>query len=176
MRRTSFPFLIFSNLLLSSFALLCGVLLGYNTADTGSKAYAEMVREQAADLKTLKQAFQAASTDARSLRAENDRLSVELDWLFERIPEGFVHLRKIRVEKAQFAYPMVEPKLMLSVKSLMQAPITATFGTTTHMFSVGERVDFVLKDCDCFLLLEQASTGAAVFNFGCQRQKKSEPI
>ena len=96
-------------------------------------------------------------------------LGDQLVALRSQITEGFVRDREVTVTQSHTAYWLVEPKLMLSVTSLHGGPILAHFGTETHFFAVGQRVDFRIRDCHCYLLLTESVMDRATFNFGCER-------
>lgn len=172
--RVSTGLVVFVGVLVTSLSLFSGFLIGARLVGGHQEVNAGTLVQQSEELSQLKEDLAGEKARAGELEKQNDRLSRDIDWLFARVSEGFVHLRKIHVEKSKFAYPLVEPKLMLSVTSLKGGPIIANFGTETHVFSVGERFDFPLKDCDCFLLLESSARGEAVFSFGCQRRSKSD--
>ena len=57
---------------------------------------------------------------------------------------------------------------MMSVDALKGGRVTAHFGTESASFMVGERVDFALGPCDCFLVLMESRPGRAEFAFGCE--------
>lgn len=101
-------------------------------------------------------------------------LQGELELLRAQIKDRFVREREVTITESQIAYPLVEPKLMISVNALHGGPILAHFGTESHSFMVGQRVDFRVSDCFCFLLLRESARGKAVFHFGCERTDPDE--
>ena len=145
-----------------------------------------LVREQTStdDPATLLQAERDRTRDqldhfrAKLNRAEAnlDRMSTDLASMRDQITEGYVHHRQVVVRANKTAYPLVEPKLMLSVDTLHGGSVLTYFGTQSYVFAVGQRVDFRLKDCECYLLLKESTTEKAVFAFGCERAEPPDPV
>lgn len=97
-------------------------------------------------------------------------LETEIKALRAQVTQGFVRDLDLTITESQTAYPLVEPKLMISVDALHGGPVLAHFGTETHFFMVGQRVDFRVRDCYCYLLLRESVRDRAVFHFGCERK------
>ncbi len=108
-------------------------------------------------------------SDLDAARRDVAELETEVAALRAQVTQGFVRDLSVTISESQTAYPLVEPKLMISVTALHGGPVLAHFGTRTHHFVVGQRVDFRVKDCYCYLLLRESVRDRAVFNFGCER-------
>lgn len=97
------------------------------------------------------------------------RLEHEISALRAQVNDGLIRDLDVTITESKTAYQLVEPKLMISVDALVGGPVLAHFGTRTHLFMVGQRVDFRVKDCFCHLLLRESVRDRAVFHFGCER-------
>ncbi len=117
----------------------------------------EMIRGLKNDLSQVEEAF--------------SRLSDDYDLLKTQLTEGYVEYRTVTVTEADTVHTLVEPKLMLATGALIGGSVHAVFGTTSHWFAVGERFDFRLDTCRCFLLLLESGRGYATFRFGCEHDQ-----
>jgi hypothetical protein len=113
--------------------------------------------------------LQDLQADLNVARRDVEDLQTEVAALKAQVTQGFVRNLNVTISESQTAYPLVEPKLMISVTALQDGPVLAHFGTQTQYFLVGQRADFRVKDCYCYLLLRESVRGRAIFNFGCER-------
>lgn len=104
-------------------------------------------------LQDAKAALEAKDTALKTIRTE--------------LVNGYVVSKDIDVVESDRAYWLSEPKLMLGVNSLAGGSLQISFADRTEMISVGERIDFKVDDCDCFLLLKSSVFGAASFRYAC---------
>lgn len=118
----------------------------------------------------------AASNQVKALQADLGvatralaRLSSDYDVLRAQLKKGFVQDRIVVVTQPDTVHTLVEPKLVLAVGDLIGSSVYAVFGTTSRWFTVGERYDFRLDDCTCFLLLLESRRDWAKFRFGCEK-------
>ncbi|MGC3936169.1 hypothetical protein ACOTTU_00025 [Roseobacter sp. EG26] len=105
-----------------------------------------------------------------------------LQQIREELLTGYVVAKDIDVTDSNRAYWLSEPKLMLGVNGLSGGSLLISFADQTEMISVGERIDFKVDECDCFLLLKSSDFGNASFRYACSpssnepRQKSRNPI
>ncbi|MEM8554068.1 MAG: hypothetical protein AAGF71_04485 [Pseudomonadota bacterium] len=147
--------------------------MGFWFADAGASAQQDPIqlpqnddhRDAREDLETARQIAEARTAE---LESELSRLRSEIAWLHTHMGDGYLHLRKVSLNRVHTAYALLPPKLLISVHSLRGNDVIATFGSETHQFSVGERYDFSFEDLTCFLQLAAMEQGHATFDFGCQ--------
>jgi hypothetical protein len=80
---------------------------------------------------------------------------------------GYVVAKDIDVTDSNRAYWLSEPKLMLGVNSLSGGSLQISFANQTEIISVGQRIDFKVDECDCFLMLKSSTFGKASFRYAC---------
>lgn len=90
-------------------------------------------------------------------------LETDLHDVMGRYEDG----REIVVDTPDQAYPLILPKLMLSVTALPGGPLMVTLGDTTLFMRIGARRDFRLEGRACFLVLAESLRNRARFFFGC---------
>lgn len=170
MRRGSFWVTLLCSLIISIEAFGLGVWIGgADVSASSAPASDQKFAVQLAGLQKAEAAQEEAEARASELEAEMAFLKSEVEWMRDRMGEGYLHLRKVVVDETYKAVSLIEPKLMLSVKTLSGREVVTTFGNFTHSFSVGERFDFAFEDCNCFLLLAESERDRAVFNLGCEQ-------
>lgn len=97
-----------------------------------------------------------------ALRAQIDALRAELMTGYD----SGVHLV---VDVPERAYPLLLPKLMMSVDMLGGGPLLVTLGDMTTLMRIGSRRDLEIDGQRCFLVLVESVRGRANFLFGCER-------
>jgi hypothetical protein len=105
--------------------------------------------------------LQAAKNEIEEKEETLQQIRKELD-------AGYVISKDIDVSDSKRAYWLAEPKLMLGVNTLAGGTLQVNFADQSKMISVGERIDFKVEDCDCFLLLKSSQYGNASFRFSCK--------
>ncbi|WP_157973597.1 hypothetical protein [Tropicimonas sp. IMCC34043] len=130
-------------------------------ASAAAPETAEISYETLREFKELVRLRTEAEVEAEALRQE-------LAVLRSQLRTGYVADRSVVVTKRDTSYPLFEPKLMMSVRSLNGGAIVTHFGNQTHFFNVAERVDFTHDNYSCFLLLRESALNRAVFDFGCE--------
>lgn len=149
-------------------ALLQVFFLTFPGGGAHGSAESELDRGTQRLLQNAKAAEVRAETQARVLAEELAVLRSEMSWMRRMMGEGYVHLQQVAVDEVHTAYPLIEPRLLLSVKTLVGREVITTFDNATHTFSVGERIDFDFEDKKCFLLLAESERGRALFHMGCK--------
>ncbi|MEP3637485.1 MAG: hypothetical protein ABJN14_09530 [Paracoccaceae bacterium] len=107
---------------------------------------------------------------ARLLKAAKDEIEAQeeaLQNIRQELNVGYVVSKDINISDSNRAYWLSEPKLMLGVNSLSGGSLKINFADQRTMIAVGERIDFKMEDCDCFLLLKSSQFGNANFRFAC---------
>ena len=143
--------------------LILPFMLGTSEPDAPAPRH-EDLSQKTLDLSRTQAATQAAL--GTSLE-ENRHLRKEIAILDAQFRTGFVQSRTVTVEQVERAYPLVAPKLLLSVRHLSGGAVTAQFGARSEVFQVGQTVEFKIGRCECFLVLVESISGRAVFDFGC---------
>ncbi|WP_120501251.1 hypothetical protein [Roseovarius sp. EL26] len=92
---------------------------------------------------------------------------IALKEIREQLVVGYVVVKDFEITDNKQAHWLSEPKLMLGVSSLMGGNLIISYANNTKQISVGERIDFVVDDCDCFILLKSSAYGSATFRFAC---------
>ncbi|MEM7509197.1 MAG: hypothetical protein AAF415_20980 [Pseudomonadota bacterium] len=88
--------------------------------------------------------------------------------LIERLEDGYAQRRIVEIERPQVAYPLLPPKLMISVQALTGGSLITHFSDRTQIVAVGKRVDLVADGLPCFLILLESNRQGARFDFGCE--------
>ncbi|ABG33060.1 hypothetical protein CEP88_07420 [Roseobacter denitrificans] len=110
--------------------------------------------------------------EAKNELDEKDRA---LEALRDQLTNGYVVAKDIDVTQSDKAYWLSEPKLMLGVSRLSGGSLLISFADQQEIISIGERIDFKVDDCDCFLLLKSSTFGHASFRYACTPTTQ-EPI
>ena len=145
--------------------------------------------ERMADLVTLQNRLDAVGvTDGRDLIDQIDkaganveavelltraaqeitRLKAERAALSNQLEHGRVVARDIVIDEVSVAYPLVPPKLMMSVSSFSGSVVQVQVGPKRKMMAVGERLDLIAEGAPCYLVLVESRRERAQFSFGCE--------
>ena len=87
--------------------------------------------------------------------------------LRDELNNGYVVAKDIDVTESDKAYWLSEPKLMLGVNRLSGGSLLVSFANQQEIIAIGQRIDFTVDGCDCFLLLKSSTFGHASFRYGC---------
>lgn len=176
----------FPILLLSLGAFAAGVMAGWlGGRNTGAlraidrakldQAFAAVERLDAGHaLSAILPALSDSGPDPRIgalLRRASQRLQSQdarIAALTKRLQSGYAHRRIVEIERAQVAYPLLPPKLMISVQALTGGSLITHFSDRTQIVAVGRRVDIVVDGLTCFLILLESRRRSARFDFGCE--------
>ncbi len=90
-----------------------------------------------------------------------------LEALRDELNNGYVVAKDIDVTESDQAYWLSEPKLMLGVNRLSGGSLLISFADQQEIISIGQRIDFKVDGCDCFLLLKSSTFGHASFRYAC---------
>lgn len=103
--------------------------------------------------------------ESRAAKSENELAAIE-----QQLTKGYVEDKRVVITESNVAYPLIQPKLMVSVQSLSGGTVIATFADQRKVFYVGQYVELQIEACQCYLLLESSARGKAVFRFGCKEE------
>lgn len=158
MRRT------LTNVSLFGVYIIC-VAVGWSAV---TEADAEAPAEQDREVRREMQPDTSATESALiSLQMQNARLRNDNDFLRSNLQGDYMSDRIITVEESRKAYELLPPKLYLSVSNLQSGSQVVFFGKRMETLAVGQYVDLVHGDLDCYLLLLDSSLESATFKFGC---------
>lgn len=90
-----------------------------------------------------------------------------LEVLHDMLKDGYVVAKDVNVTESDRAYWLSEPKLMLGVNRLSGGSLLISFADQQEEISIGQRIDFEVDGCDCFLLLKSSTFGQASFRYAC---------
>lgn len=124
-------------------------------------------RHVAAQIGSELSLHRTALADAESRAAKSE---TELEAIQQQIMKGYVEDKRVVITESNVAYPLIQPKLMVSVQSLVGGTVIATFADQRKVFYVGQYVELQIETCECYLLLESSERDKAVFRFGCKEE------
>lgn len=90
--------------------------------------------------------------------------------------DTFHQLETIHITTSSRGYWLIAPKLMLAVEHLGGGDLRIKFADRFERIRIAERKDFQIDDCMCFLILVESVKGKAVFQFGCEKEKRLEQM
>ena len=102
-----------------------------------------------------------------SVQSRNANLREENEFLRRTIQSDHVIDRIITIDESRKAYELMPPKLYMSVSNLQSGSQVVFFGNQTETLSVGQYVDLVHEDMDCYILLLESNFEKATFKLGC---------
>ncbi len=86
--------------------------------------------------------------------------------LNQQLQAGLAVSRTFEVNDRDVAYPLLPPKLMMSVSTFGGA-LVVNYGPARDLIQVGGRIDIRADGRDCFLVLLESRIDKAKFTFGC---------
>ena len=167
----------FGGIALASAASVWGFIAGHLASGPSVQVDAVQVQKLQSALQRIELGIEGEAGLRRRVAAAKARLdaalvkteqqALEIAALHEQLDQGFVRSRRVLVSEVDRAYPLLPPKLMLSVERLAGGSLQVYFGDQSARFAIGQRIDFQEGPCDCFLVLMRSDRGAAEFAFGC---------
>lgn len=109
----------------------------------------------------------AIETALMSVQMQNARLRQDNEFLRSNMRGDHVTDRIITIEESRKAYELLPPRLYMSVPSLQSGSQVIYFGKRMETLAVGQYVDLVHGNLNCYLILLESSLDRATFKFGC---------
>ena len=181
MQRRLLPLAVY--LFFTAFAFLIGVLAGAPKPDTGHTSGMAVI-----DTSPPTPASPVSLSSRAPVRPPRpssscgfgdncgDRkaaMNTELRWIDDT---RYLHRKLLEIDRPQTAYPIVPPKLMISVQALTGGSLITHFSDRTEIIAVGKRVDLSFSDLQCFLILLESAKSRARFDFGCEEQSGRDTL
>lgn len=131
--------------------------VGANTAEPSARALVDAFEEELS--KALKAQRAQLEAQYQPVNAQRSQLSHRYDVL-----------RTIEVTSTSQGYWLVEPKLMIAVEKLGGGDLRIKYADRFEKIRIGQRKEFRVDDCLCFLVLMKSLKGHAVFQFSCEKR------
>ncbi len=157
-------FLFMAGVLFGAGSFLGGLMMG----SSGAGAAAQEPALQSVIRAELRRHVEQLAADREAQARHTRQLAADLAALREQVTAGFVVHRTIEVTEPRTAFPLIEPKLMLSVDALPGGSVIVNYAEHTQSLRVAQTVEFIHGTCRCYLLLAESERNRAVFHFGCE--------